>query len=55
MIAVIGQVIAEDGSVSSAADRILSRDSRRNQWAIVAKSDTCVTMIGRAAPRAGAG
>jgi putative membrane protein len=33
MIAVIRRVIAEDGSVGSAVDRILSRDSRRYQWA----------------------
>jgi putative membrane protein len=32
MIAVIRRVIAEDGSVSSAVDRMLSRDSRRYQW-----------------------
>jgi cytochrome c oxidase assembly factor CtaG len=33
MIFVIRRVIAEDGSVSSAVDRMLSRDSRHYQWA----------------------
>ena len=33
MISVIRRVIAEDGSVASAVDRILRRDSRRYQWA----------------------